>query len=300
MLERRKPTIFEKERKIMTKEQILAQLKKDLEARGRSPFTVEDYVRHVRFFQDYYDKPADQMREKEIMDYQHYLITEKGLSASSANTYNSALRFVYGVTLDVALNHKKVPRLKQNRSIPILPTKEELGYLFYLAGDNLRNKAMFMTIYGSGLRISETANLKVSDIDSEGGRILIRKGKGDRDRYAILPKRTLEILREYWTETQPRDWLFLTKQGTKMTEKTIHDAWKSVVKRSGIPKRITVHMLRHCFATHMLNEGNNVFAIKRLLGHVRIDTTTWYLQFADSDILKLKSPIDTMKERGNA
>ena len=234
------------------------------------------------------------------MDYQHYLITEKGLSASSANTYNSALRFVYGVTLDVALNHKKVPRLKQNRSIPILPTKEELGYLFYLAGDNLRNKAMFMTIYGSGLRISETANLKVSDIDSEGGRILIRKGKGDRDRYAILPKRTLEILREYWTETQPRDWLFLTKQGTKMTEKTIHDAWKSVVKRSGIPKRITVHMLRHCFATHMLNEGNNVFAIKRLLGHVRIDTTTWYLQFADSDILKLKSPIDTMKERGNA
>ena len=284
----------------MTKEGILEKLRFDLEARGRSADTVDDYVRHVRLFQDHFDKSADQMGEAEIMEYQHFLITEKGLSPSSANTYNSALRFVYGVTLDIALNYKKIPRLKQTRDIPILPTKEELGYLFYLAGDSLRNKALFMTIYGSGLRISEAANLKVGDIDSAGGRIFIRKGKGGRDRYAILPKKTLEVLREYWAEYHPKGWLFVTKNGTKMTEKTIQDAWKSIVKRSGIPKRITVHTLRHCFATHLLNEGNNVFAIKRLLGHVRIDTTTWYLQFADSDILKLKSPLDTMKERANA
>jgi site-specific recombinase XerD len=284
----------------MTKEQILEKLKKDLEARGRSALTSADYVRHVRVFQDHYDKPADQMGESEIMEFQHHLITKKGLSPSSANTYNSALRFVYGVTLDVALNYKKMPRLKQVRSIPILPTKEELGYLFYLAGDSLRNKALFMTIYGSGLRISEAANLKINDIDSAGGRIFIRKGKGSRDRYAMLPKKTLEVLREYWAEARPKDWLFVTKNGSRMTEKTIQDAWKSIVKRSGIPKHITVHTLRHCFATHLLNEGNNVFAIKRLLGHVRIDTTTWYLQFSDSEILKLKSPLDTMKERGNA
>ena len=284
----------------MTKEQILEKLRFDLEARGRSPDTVVDYVRHVRFFQDHYDKPADQMRETEIMEYQHYLVTEKGLSPSSANTYNSALRFVYGVTLDIALNYKKMPRLKQIRSIPTLPTKEELGYLFYLAGDNLRNKAMFMTIYGSGLRVGEAANLKISDIDSEGNRILIRKGKGGRDRYALLPRKTLEVLREYWTETHPKDWLFVNKKGTKLTEKGIQDAWKKYVKLSGFTKHITVHTLRHCFATHLLNEGTNVFAIKRLLGHVRIDTTTWYLQFADSEILKLTSPLDTMKERGNA
>lgn len=189
----------------MTKEQILEKLRFDLEARGRSPDTVVDYVRHVRFFQDHYDKPADQMRETEIMEYQHYLVTEKGLSPSSANTYNSALRFVYGVTLDIALNYKKMPRLKQIRSIPTLPTKEELGYLFYLAGDNLRNKAMFMTIYGSGLRVGEAANLKISDIDSEGNRILIRKGKGGRDRYALLPK---------------KHWKFYANIGRKLTRKT--------------------------------------------------------------------------------
>jgi site-specific recombinase XerD len=285
----------------MTKEQILEKLRFDLESRGRSDATVKEYTEKVRLFQDHYGKPADQMGETEIIEYQHYLLTVKGLKATSANTYNSALRFVYGVTLDVALNYRKIPRLKRERDIPILPTKEELGYLFYLAGlDNLRDKALFMTIYGSGLRISEAANLRVSDIDSEGGRIFIRSGKGGRDRYAILPKKTLEVLREYWTEAQPKEWLFLTKHGTKMTSKTIQDAWKKYVKRSGFTKRITVHTLRHCFATHLLNEGNNVFAIKRLLGHVRIDTTTWYLQFADSEILKLKSPLDTMKERGNA
>jgi len=285
----------------MTKEQILERLKFDLESRGRSAATVKEYTEKVRLYQDHFGKPADQMGEAEIMEYQHYLITEKGLKATSANTYNSALRFVYGVTLDVALNYRRMPRLKRERDIPVLPSKDELGYLFYLAGaDNLRDKALFMTIYGAGLRLSEAANLKVSDIESENGRILIRRGKGGRDRYAILPKTALEALRAYWTEVQPKEWMFLTKHGTKMTQKGIQDAWKKYVKRSGIPKRITVHTLRHCFATHLLNEGNNVFAIKRLLGHVRIDTTTWYLQFADSEILKLKSPLDTMKGRGNA
>ena len=285
----------------MTKEQILERLKFDLESRGRSAATVKEYTEKVRLFQDYYGKPADQMGEAEIMEYQHYLITKKGLKNSSANAYNSALRFVYGVTLDVALNYKRMPRLKRERDIPVLPTKEELGYLFYLAGaDNLRDKALFMTIYGAGLRVSEAANLKVSDIESENGRILIRRGKGGRDRYAILPKTALEALRAYWTEAHPKEWMFLTKKGTQLSSKGIQDAWKKYVKRSGFTKHITVHTLRHCFATHLLNEGNNVFAIKRLLGHVRIDTTTWYLQFADSEILKLKSPLDTMKERGNA
>jgi len=284
----------------MTKEQILEKLKKDLESRGRSQATVKEYEEKVRLYQDHFGKPADQMGEAEIIEYQHYLLTKKKLKPSSVNTYNSALRFVYGVTLDILLNTRKIPRVKQTRSLPVLPTKEELGFLFYLAGENLRDKALLMTIYGAGLRLSEASNLKVSDIDSENGRIFIRAGKGGRDRYVMLPKKALEALRNYWAETQPKDWLFITRRGTKMTDKGVQDVLKKYVKRSGIPKHITAHTLRHCFATHMLNEGNNVFAIKRLLGHVRMDTTTWYLQLSDSDTLKLKSPLDTMKERGNA
>jgi len=284
----------------MTKEQILEKMKYDLESRGRSPTTVKEYTEKVRLFQDYYGKAADQMGETEILGYQHYLLNEKKLKPNSANTYNSALRFVFGVTLDMPINLNRIPHAKYIRSLPVLPTKEELGFLFYLAGNNLRNKAMFMTIYGAGLRVSEAINLKITDIDSEKGRIFIRKSKGGRDRYALLPKKALEALREYWLETQPKDWMFITKQGTQMTTKCIQDAWKAIVKRSGIPKRITVHMLRHCFATHLLDEGNDLFKIKQLLGHSSINSTLWYLQLADSVTLKVKSPLDTMKERADA
>ena len=284
----------------MTKKEILEKLKFDLETRGRTDDTVRTYCMHARLFQDYFDKPADEMGEDEMSAYLHYLLKEKQLSPASVNSHNSTLRFLYGVTLDRIINTKKIPRVKHNRSIPVLPTKEELGYLLYLAGGDLRNKALFYTIYGSGLRSGEAANLKVGDIDSENGRIFIRKGKGGRDRYVLLPKKTLEVLREYWTEYQPKDWLFINKDGNKMTVNSIRSAWKTIVKRSGIPKDINVHTLRHLFATHLLNYGNNVFAIKHLLGHVRIDTTTWYLQLADSDTLKLKSPLDRMKERADA
>ena len=284
----------------MTKEQILEKMKYDLESRGRSPTTVKEYTEKVRLFQDYYGKAADQMGETEILGYQHYLLNEKKLKPNSANTYNSALRFVFGVTLDMPINLNRIPHAKYIRSLPLLPTKEELGFLFYLAGNNLRNKAMFMTIYGAGLRVSEVINLKVTDIDSNKGRIFIRKSKGGRDRYALLPKKALEALREYWLDTQPKDWMFITKQGTQMTTKCIQDAWKAIVRRSGIPKRITVHMLRHCFATHLLDEGNDLFKIKQLLGHSSINSTLWYLQLADSITLKVKSPLDTMKERADA
>jgi len=284
----------------MTPKETLQKLKIDLEVRGRSPDTVKDYLYKVGAFQDYFGKAAEELGEAEITEFLHQLITKKQLHTNSVNVYNSAIRFVYLVTLNRNINVRQIPRIKQTRSLPVLPTKEELSYLFYLAGESPRNRALFMTIYGSGLRLSEVANLKVSDIDSEQGRIFVRSGKGNRDRYAILPSKTLEALREYWKHSQPKEWLFITKHGTKMTERGIQDTWKSIVKRSGIPKRITVHTLRHCFATHLLNEGNNVFAIKRLLGHVRIDTTTWYLQLSDSETLKLKSPIDTMRERGDA
>ena len=274
----------------MTKEQVLEQLKFDLESRGRSPSTVEDYMAKVGLFQDHYGKPADQMGETEILEYQHYLLTEKKLKPSTVNTYNSAIRFVYGITLNSPLNTKRIPHIRNSRSLPILPTKEELGFLFYLAGNSLRNKALFLTIYGSGIRLSEAANLKVGDIDSAKGRIFVRKGKGGRDRYALLPKKALEALRAYWSEAQPKDWLFVTKNGTKMAEKSISDAWKAIVRRSGIPKHITVHTLRHCFATHLLEEGRNPFVIKQLLGHVTLHSTLWYLQLADSETLKLKKP----------
>ena len=279
----------------MRKQEILEKLKVDLETMGRSDETVRNYCMHVRLYQDYHDRSADEMGEAEINSYFHYLLKEKELSHASVNAQNSSLRFVYGVTLDRVLNLRKIPMLKKMRPIPDIPSKEELGYLFYLL-KNLKYKALFMTIYGSGLRISEALNLKVTDIDSKQMRIFIRRGKGSRDRYALLPEKTLEILRKYSKDFHPKDWLFVDEQGRQISVRAAQDAFKAVIRKSGIPKHITVHTLRHCFATHLLNEGKNIFQIKRLLGHVRVDTTTWYLQLSDSETLKLKSPLDTMKE----
>jgi site-specific recombinase XerD len=285
----------------MTKEEILQKLVKDLEMRGRSIDTIRDYTSKVRLYQDYYDKASDQMGETEINEYLYYLLTEKHNNPSSVNTYNSALRFVYGVTLDRVLNYKKLPRLKQTRRIPQLFTKEEIRKIIDSA-DALSHKAMLMLAYGSGLRLSEITHLKISDVESMQMRILVRHGKGDRDRYAMLPQMTLEMLRDYWKESRPKDWLFESpRTGGKYHERTLQDAFKSALEKSGVKKKGTIHTLRHCFATHLYEEGHNLLAMKKLLGHVRIDTTAWYTQLADSEVLKLKSPIDSLpKKRGHS
>jgi len=281
----------------MTKAEILTQLVKDLELRGRSEETVKEYTAKVRLFQDYYDKPADQMGEAEIADYLHYLLTEKKNSPASVNVSNSALRFLYGVTLDVALNLKKVPRVKHTRRIPQIFNKEEIQEIIDSA-DTLIHKSMFMLAYGSGLRLSEICSLKITDIESKQMRILVRHGKGDRDRYALLPESTLKTLREYWKEYRPKDWLFEAPRiGGKYHDRTLADAFKSVLKKSGVKKAGTIHTLRHCFATHLYEDGHNLLALKKLLGHVRIDTTAWYTQLADSEVFGLRSPIDTLSEK---
>ena len=281
----------------MTQEQILAKLKTDLEARGRSPDTVEDYVAKVRRFQDHFSRPADQMGETEIMDYQHHLLTEKGLSSASANTYNSAIRFVYGITLDIALNYKKIPRVKQTRRIPQIFTKEEVRRIIDSA-ETLAHKSMLMLAYGSGLRLSEITNLKVSDIESNHMRILIRHGKGDRDRYAMLPLPTLDTLREYWKAYRPKDWLFeAPKKGGKYVNKTLEDVFKRALRKSCVTKPGSIHMLRTCFATHFYEDERNLLALKKLLGHVRIDTTAYYTQLAYSHVLGMKSPIETLPKK---
>ena len=280
----------------MTKQEILAKLKADLEIRGRSKETIKEYMTKVRLYQDHYDKPADEMGIEEIQEYLHYLLMEKKLSASSVNTYNSALRFVYGVTLDVTLNYKKLIRVKHTRRLPQLFTREEIGKIIESAGNEC-HKAMLMLAYGSGLRLSEITGLKVSDIESGEKRIMVRHGKGDRDRYAMLPEATLEALRAYWLNCtpRPRDWLFeAPKTGGQYHDRTLQDAFKSALRKSGVKRYGTVHTLRHCFATHLYEDERNLLALKKLLGHVRIDTTAWYIQLAASDMLKLKSPIDSL------
>ncbi|HEY5525694.1 MAG TPA: site-specific integrase [Clostridium sp.] len=281
----------------MTKEQVLEKLKFDVELRGLSKNTQDEYFTKVKIFQDYYNKPATELGEKDIREFLHYLTTEKKLSSGSVNSYNSGLRFLYGVTLNINLNYKQIPRHRKTRKFPDILTRDEIQTLFDTC-NNLRDKCILMTIYGAGLRLSEVSCLKVSDIDSKKMQLFIRSGKGAKDRYALLSQANLEILRDYWKSYHPKEWLFYSRinTGTHITPRAVQDIFHKFIDKAKITKKVTVHSLRHSFATHLLESGTSIFHIKQLLGHSDISTTCFYLHLLKIEFLNVKSPLDTLSE----
>ena len=284
-----------------TNEQVIMRMTEDLRLRGLVAGTQQDYLMHANLFLSWANRPAETMCEEDIRAYLNYLISEKKLNPSTVNTYNAALRFLFAVTLNRILNYRQIPRLKESRKLPEILSQKEVIKVFEHSG-SLRNKALFMTIYGAGLRISEICNLQIRDIDSESMRIFVRQGKGGKDRYTLLSQSNLEVLREYWKAYRPEHpegWLFLNKDGSdKINYRTVQDAFNTAVRRAFITKKATVHTLRHCFATHLLEVGTDVCRIKQLLGHTHIQSTTFYLHLLNFDS-KLKSPLDTLpKKRG--
>jgi site-specific recombinase XerD len=277
----------------------MERMAEDLRLRGLAAGTQEDYVMHAGLFLAWSGRPAEEMDEEDIRGYLNYLISEKKLAVSTVNTYNAALRFLFAVTLNRNLNYRQIPRLKEVRRIPQVLTRKEIMLMFDNAG-SLRNKALLMTIYGAGLRVSDVCGLQIRDIDSENMRIFIRQGKGGKDRFTLLSQSNLEILREYWKKyrpNHPEGWLFLNKDGLdKINYRTVQDTFKTAVKRAGITKDVSTHTLRHCFATHLLEAGTDIFRLKQLLGHTHIQSTTFYLHLLNFDS-KLKSPLDILPKK---
>lgn len=224
----------------------------------------------------------------------YYLMNEKGLSPGTINTYNSGLRFLYRVTLEIPINLNKIPCHRKLRKFPDILTRKEVDALFNVC-DNLRDKCILMTIYSAGLRLSEVASLKVSDIDSQKMQLFIRDGKGGKDRFAILSKACLEALREYWKQYQPKEWLFYSRNrtGKHITSRAVQNIFSKNKKIAGITKNVTTHTLRHSFATHLLENGVSIFHIKHLLGHANISTTCFYLHLVKISELNVDSPLDT-------
>ena len=284
----------------MTKEKILQKLQFDTILRGLSKNTQDEYYTKVKQFQNYYDKPATELTIEHIKNYLYYLLTEKGLSPGTINTYNSGLRFLYNVTLDMQINLNKIPCHRKQRKFPDILTRDEISALFN-ACDNLRDKCILMTMYSAGLRLSEASSLKVSDIDSQKMQIFIRNGKGGKDRFAILSQANLDILREYWKQYRPKDWLFCSRNetGTHITSRATQNIFYKYKNIAGITKKVTSHTLRHSFATHLLENGVSIFHIKQLLGHSDISTTCFYLHLVKISELKVVSPLDTLVERGS-
>jgi site-specific recombinase XerD len=281
----------------MTQDEVIERVHFYAKLRGLSKNTEEEYVTKARAFQEHYGKPATELSLADIQNYLYYLLTERKLCAGSINTYNSGLRFLYQIVLDRPLETTKIPCHKKKRTIPDILTKEEVSALLQ-ATKNLRDKALLATIYGAGLRISEAVSLKVSDIDSNNMQLFIRNGKGGKDRFAILSDTNLILLRAYWKEYRPTDWLFTSvshnKTGSHLTKRGLLNIFHEAVVVAGITKQVTVHTLRHSFATHLLEDGVDLFYIKQLLGHSDISSTCFYLHLVKISKMNVASPLDSV------
>ena len=280
----------------MTNNQLLKKLSEDMKMRNFSHYTYDSYIGKTKDMIRYFNKPLEEvtMEELRYFLYNHLLI-ERKLADRSINYYNSVIRFVYEVTLDKVLNKKQLPMRKKKKALYKVLTKEELESFFNCV-DNFKFKTIFMLAYGAGLRIGEIVNLRVEDIDSKTMRIFVREGKGNKERYTILPKETLKMLRIYWSkyrQHKKRGRIFLSETGVAITEYVIRTHFRKYREIAKLDNKITMHTLRHCFATNLIENGATLIQVKELMGHSNIRSTMAYVHVANID-LGLESPLDVL------
>lgn len=284
----------------MTNEQVIKKMKEDMRMRNFAKYTYDSYLGKTKDIMKYFgEKKLEEVTTEELREFLlKYLKEERKLADRSINYYNSVIRFIYEVTLDKVLNKKQLPMRKQKKTVYKVLTKEELS-TFFNCIDNFKFKTIFMLVYGSGLRIGEVANLRVEDIDSKKMRIFVREGKGNKERYTILPKQRLEMLRTYWSKYRQhkrRGRIFLSESGKAITVGVIREHFRKYRRKAKINEKVTVHTLRHNFATDLIERGATLIQVKELMGHSNIRSTMAYVHVANIK-MDLESPLDTfMKE----
>jgi integrase/recombinase XerD len=267
----------------------------DLQIRHYSPTTIRLYLYAIRAFAQHFGKPPDQLGAEHIRRYQLFLTKEKKVSTSTYVLMVCALRFFYTHTLHRKVAIERIPFPRRERKLPLILSRDEVKALLE-APQDLRPRAMLAILYGSGLRVSEVARLKVADIDSARNVLWVRSGKGRRDRQALLPPKRRELLRCYWRAQRPTDWLFPgTRPGQPISVKAIFRACRKAARVAGIAKSLHPHLLRHAFATHLLEAGVNLRTIQFLLGHANLETTARYLQVADVNVRATISPLESLE-----
>ena len=265
---------------------LLKRMETDLQLRGRAKNTHKSYLQSVRFFLDFCgNKPAVELDEHDVREFLIHLMREGKVSNGTINCYNAGIRFFFAVTLNRTMNYLQMPMFKKHKKLPVILTREEIAKLI---GEctNLKHRAFFLVAYGGGLRVSEIAALRVKDIDSKAMRIFIRGSKGYKDRFTLLSNECLCALREYWSVYRPKHpegWLFPgVHNHTHIISDTISQAFNKWTAYIGITKDVSIHSLRHAFATHLLEDGATIFQIKELLGHASLNSTAVYLHLANT------------------
>jgi site-specific recombinase XerD len=249
----------------------------DLRMRNKSPRTIETYVLRVVQFTKHFGKSPEQLGAEELRGYLHHLVSRK-VSWSMFNQSVCALRFLYNVTLGRAELIRHLPFPKRPRTLPSVLSPEEV-VRFLEAALPGRDRTLFDVAYSCGLRLNELVGLKVQDIDSARMVLVVRHGKGQKERLAPLTPRLLEVLRAYWRQYRPATWLFagVNRPTQALTGGAVQRICERTAKRAGLSKRIHPHTLRHSFATHLLEAGVDLLSVQALLGHSHFNTTAKYL-----------------------
>ncbi len=271
----------------------------DMTMRKLNPKTQSAYIRAVRKLARFLRRSPDTATPEELRCFQLHLV-ELGVSSITLNATITGLRFFFEVTLNRHDALTMMDRVYEPRKLPIILSIEEVTRLIEAAG-GLKYKAALSIAYGAGLRASEVVHLKVSDIDSQRMVIRVEQGKGKKDRYAMLSPTLLELLRDWYRYARsqrmilPGGWLFPGQNPVNpLSTRQLNRAFHLTLEAAGIDKRVSLHSLRHAFATHLLEQNEDIRVIQVLLGHKKLDTTARYTQVATKILHKVKGPLESL------
>ena len=266
----------------------------DMSLRNMAALTQAAYVRAVKNFSKHFGKSPDKLTFEDVRQYQLSLVG-RGLGPQAINQIMCALRFFYKTTMGIKDAHDHIPLARRSDPLPAILSREEVGR-FLQAAHSVKYRTIFATIYAAGLRVSELISLTVKDIDSARMVIHVRQGKGRKDRYVMLSDQLLDLLRSYWKIDRPSHWLFPGADPQRhITARQLERVCRQTAEVAGLGKTVTVHTLRHCFATHLLEQGVDIRVIQDLLGHRHLNATSRYARVAINTIRQIQSPLELLK-----
>ena len=248
----------------------------DLRLRNFADTSIESYIRAVRQYAEFFGRSPKELTSEDLRKYLLYLREEKKVAQGTYNQALAAIRFLYRVTLEQPKVVENVCFSKGEKKLPVILSSEEVRQ-FFESLNSLKHRAILMTAYGAGLRVTETVSLRVEDIDSQRMQIRIRDGKEKKDRVVLLPQLLLKVLREYWRAAKPNEFLFPGRgKSGHISRVVVWMACKRAMHKAGIRKNVSPHTFRHCFATHLLESGTDLRTIQMLLGHRSVKTTAQF------------------------
>lgn len=265
-----------------------------LEVKRYSINSIETYINAFRqFLLHFKGQDVDVLSERQIEQYINVQVTERKISVSYQKQLVAAVKFWYNGVLGKNLQLDYLYPDRPEFKIPKVFSQQDIKAMLNVC-ENIKHKAILATIYSCGLRLSELTNLMIKDIDSTQMTVTIRQGKGNRDRVVVLSEKLLLLLRDYFVEYKPKEYLFEGQSGGKYSERSVQQVLKQTLAKAKINKEGSVHTLRHSYATHLIEQGTDIRFVQELLGHKNIKTTLIYTHLTDATKRKIKSPLDNL------